>query len=45
MRRLTFYDQGPAQVRQFSEISTDAGKAWTPEYDLTYVRRKEVAAK
>ena len=45
MRRLTFYDQGPSQVRQFSEISMDAGKAWTPEYDLTYVRRKEVAAK
>ena len=44
-RRLTFFDQGPSQVRQFSEISMDAGKTWSPEYDLTYVRRKDVAAK
>jgi len=41
--RLTFFDQGPAQVRQFSEFSTDAGKTWSTEYDFTYVRRKTAA--
>lgn len=45
MRRLTFFDQGSSQVRQFSEISTDAGKTWGPEYDLTYVRTQDVATK
>jgi len=40
LRRLTFFHQGPDQVRQFSEASTDGGKTWSPEYDLTYVRRK-----
>jgi len=45
LRRLTFFRQGPDKVRQFSEMSTDGGKSWTPEYDLTYVRRAAAPAK
>jgi hypothetical protein len=43
VRKLTFFDQGPEKVRQFSQLSTDSGKTWTTEYDFTYVRRKEQA--
>lgn len=39
-RRLTFFNQGPDRVRQFSERTTDGGKTWSVEYDLTYVRKK-----
>ena len=39
LRRLTFFDLGPEQVRQFSEGSKDGGKTWTVEYDFLYVRR------
>jgi hypothetical protein len=37
-RRLTFFDLGPNEVRQFSEISTDGGKTYVTEYDFTYKR-------
>jgi len=45
LRRLTFFLLGPDKVRQFSEMSTDGGKTWTTEYDLTYIRRPTTAAK
>ena len=38
--RFIFYNQGPNQVRQFSESSTDGGKTWTTNYDFTYIRKK-----
>jgi hypothetical protein len=39
-RHLQFFSLGPDKVRQFSQGSTDGGKTWTVEYDLTYNRRK-----
>ena len=39
--RLTFFKLGRDSVRQFSDISTDSGKTWRTNYDLTYVRRTE----
>ena len=39
-RHLQFIPQGPDQVRQFSQQSSDNGKTWTVEYDLTYRRKK-----
>lgn len=39
-RHLQFIPQGGAQVRQFSQGSTDGGKTWNVEYDLTYNRKK-----
>lgn len=39
-RRLTFFNLGSDRVRQFSERTTDGGKTWSVEYDLTYVRKK-----
>ena len=38
--RMTFFNQGPDQVRQLGHASTDGGKTWTVSYDLTYVRKK-----
>ena len=38
-RRLTFYNLGPDKVRQFSQRTSDNGKTWTTEYDLTYLRK------
>lgn len=38
--RLTFFDQGPARVRQLAEQSADSGKTWTVTYDFTYIRKK-----
>ncbi|MCI0351174.1 MAG: tetratricopeptide repeat protein [Acidobacteriales bacterium] len=38
-RKLIFFNLGPDKLRQFSQITTDGGKTWTTEYDLTYVRR------
>ena len=35
-----FFNQGPDQVRQFHETSTDDGKTWTTTYDFTYKRKK-----
>lgn len=39
-RHLQFIKNGPDQVRQFSQGSTDGGKTWTVEYDFTYNRKK-----
>lgn len=38
--RMTFFNQGPSQVRQLGHVSTDGGKTWTVTFDLTYVRKK-----
>jgi tetratricopeptide (TPR) repeat protein len=38
--RMTFFNQGPDQVRQLGHTSTDGGKTWTVSYDLTYQRKK-----
>lgn len=38
--RFIFYNQGPNQVRQFSEASNDDGKTWTTNYDFTYIRKR-----
>ena len=37
--RMTFFNQGPNQVRQLGHISTDGGKTWTVTFDLTYLRK------
>lgn len=37
--RMTFFNQGPNQVRQLGHISTDGGKTWSGSFDLTYVRK------
>lgn len=37
--RMTFFNQGPNQVRQFGQHSTDDGRTWQVRYDLTYVRK------
>jgi tetratricopeptide (TPR) repeat protein len=39
-RHLQFFNQGPDQVRQFSQRSEDGGKTWSVEYDFTYFRKK-----
>ena len=39
--RFRFFNQGTNQVRQFQESSTDDGKTWSVNYDLTYVRKKK----
>lgn len=38
-RHLQFFNLSPDKVRQFSQKSTDGGKTWTLDYDLTYNRR------
>jgi len=38
--RMTFFNQGPDQVRQLGQVSADGGKTWTISYDLTYLRKK-----
>lgn len=38
--RMTFFNQGPNQVRQLGHQSNDGGKTWTVTFDLTYVRKK-----
>lgn len=35
-----FFNQGPDQVRQFHETSSDGGKTWVTTYDFTYKRKK-----
>ena len=35
-----FFNEGPDQVRQFHETSSDDGKTWTTTYDFTYKRKK-----
>ena len=37
--RFRFFNQGPDQVRQWSETSADGGKTWTTNYDFTYKRK------
>jgi tetratricopeptide (TPR) repeat protein len=39
-RHLQFFNLGPGKVRQFSQMTTDGGKTWTVEYDLTYNRKR-----
>lgn len=39
-RHLQFFSQGPDKVRQFSQGSSDGGKTWHVEYDLTYLRKE-----
>ncbi len=39
-RHLQFFKLDVDHVRQFSQQSTDGGKTWTVEYDLTYNRKK-----
>ena len=38
--RFTFFNQGPIQVRQLNETSTDGGKTWVIGYDFIYKRKK-----
>jgi len=38
--KFSFFNQGPDQVRQLNETSSDNGKSWTVSYDFTYKRRK-----
>jgi tetratricopeptide (TPR) repeat protein len=38
--RFIFFNEGPDQVRQFNEISSDGGATWTTVYNFTYKRRK-----
>ena len=38
--RMTFFNQGPDQVRQLGQVSSDGGKTWAISYDLTYLRKK-----
>lgn len=38
--RMTFFNQGPNQVRQLGHISNDGGKTWATTFDLTYMRKK-----
>lgn len=38
--RMTFFNQGPDEVRQLGHISTDGGKTWSVSFDLTYIRKK-----
>lgn len=41
IRRLTFFNLGPDEVRQLGEISKDNGQTWATEYDLEYRRKKK----
>ena len=41
IRRLTFFNLSPDEVRQFSQRSTDNGKTWSTEYDFSYIRKKD----
>ena len=38
--RMTFFDQGPDQVRQLGHVSTDGGKTRTVSFHLTYLRKR-----
>ena len=37
---LQFFKLSPESVRQFNQVSTDAGATWTFGYDLIYTRKK-----
>ena len=38
--RMSFFKLPEGKVRQLGELSTDAGQAWTTQYDLVYVPQK-----
>jgi tetratricopeptide (TPR) repeat protein len=38
--RFIFFNEGPDQVRQFNEVSSDGGNTWTTVYDFVYKRKK-----
>jgi hypothetical protein len=38
--KFSFFNEGPSQVRQLNETSSDNGKTWTVSYDFTYKRKK-----
>lgn len=40
IQKMTFYNLGPAKVRQHGESSTDGGKTWKTDFDLEYRRKK-----
>lgn len=44
LRHLQFFNLGSGKVRQFSQGSTDGGKTWNVEYDLTYTKHPEANA-
>jgi len=39
IRRLSFFNQGSNNVRQWGEISKDMGVTWVTEFDLEYRRK------
>jgi len=39
LERLTFFNLGKNKVRQYDQKTTDNGKTWTVQYDLTYKRK------
>jgi hypothetical protein len=39
LRRMTLFDLGNGDVRQFSERSVDGGGSWSTGYDFLYVKR------
>ena len=39
LRRMTLFDLGNGEVRQYSEKSTDGGATWAQHYDFRYVRK------
>ena len=43
-RHLQFFNVSPTEVRQFSQKSSDGGKTWAVEYDLTYRRRSSATS-
>jgi hypothetical protein len=38
--KFRFFNEGPDQVRQLSETSSDNGSTWITNYDFTYRRKK-----
>ncbi|HKO54528.1 MAG TPA: hypothetical protein VJ276_01545 [Thermoanaerobaculia bacterium] len=40
LQKMTYVKEGPDQVRQKIDVSTDDGKTWNGSYDGLYVRRK-----
>ena len=43
-RHLQFFNLEQGKVRQFSQGSTDGGKTWNVEYDLTYTKHADTAS-
>jgi len=39
--RLSFFNLGKDEVRQFAEITKDNGQTWAVQYDLDYRRKKK----